>query len=238
MLHHFVALDRASKSIVLAKASGEIAFLSGGLKAGVENIGLGSGEGCKEGSKYTTNPQETCEMVKVYSLLELVESKVQAPESQNINVLSIDVEGFDADVLLGATSKVLERVEYLEFEYNWMGSWKGQHLYDIIQLLDEQANMVCYWAGRDRLWRITECWMSYYDIHAWSNVACANRGLVPDLAAKMEETFQRTLQDDDDTQWVKKPKHLSQLNFWRMQYKDHLLLSLDEDKLRQKYIRP
>ncbi|CAJ1934986.1 unnamed protein product [Cylindrotheca closterium] len=210
----------------VSRNSGEMPFRSGGKAAGVENIGLGD---CRGGSK------QDCEMVKVYSLLEFVERKVQAPSSQNINVLSIDVEGFDGDVLLGATSKVLERVEYLEFEYNWMGSWKRQHLYDIIELLDEQASMVCYWAGRDRLWRITECWMSYYDVHSWSNVACANRRLVPELAAKMEETFQRTL--EDETQWFKHPNIPKKLGFWQRKYKDHVLLSLEEDKLRQKYIR-
>jgi len=209
----------------VSKTSGEMPFRTGGQRAGVENVGL---EACKRGGRH-------CQAVKVYSLLEFVEQKVQAPDSQNINVLSIDVEGFDADVLLGATAKILERVEYLEFEYNWMGSWKGQHLYDIIQLLDEQANMVCYWAGQDRLWRITECWMSYYDVHSWSNVACANRGLVPELAAKMEETFLRTLQDD--TQWFKHANIPKKLGFWRRKYKNSVLLSLEEDKLRQKYIR-
>ena len=36
-----------------------------------------------------------------------------------INILSVDAEGFDADVLLGAGADVLQRVEYFEFEYNW-----------------------------------------------------------------------------------------------------------------------
>lgn len=37
-----------------------------------------------------------------------------------INYLSIDVEGWDYEVLLGGKQNVLQRVHYLEFEYNWV----------------------------------------------------------------------------------------------------------------------
>eukprot|EP00536_Pseudo-nitzschia_multiseries_P019177 jgi/Psemu1/70718/estExt_Genemark1.C_40350001 len=138
-----------------------------------------------------------------------------------IHHLSIDVEGYDADVLHGAGTDLLSRVEYLEFEYNWMGSWRKQHLYDVVSYLDgsrsrsptnsyrednnnnnnnnneeeeeERLSFTCYWAGQKRLWRITHgCWMRYYDIHTWANVACVNRRLVPKLAAKMEDVFRIT----------------------------------------------
>ena len=58
-----------------------------------------------------------------------------------------------------------------------------------------QAKFSCYFAGQDRLWRITNCWMQYYDVHTWSNVACVKRSST-NLATKMEDTFRRTLQDD------------------------------------------
>ena len=41
-----------------------------------------------------------CEAVKVYSLKEFVEQKVRAKPGGPINILSVDVEGFDGDVLV------------------------------------------------------------------------------------------------------------------------------------------
>ena len=123
-----------------------------------------------------------------------------------IHILQMNLDGFDGDVLLGAGIQVLRRVEYLEFEYNWMGSWSKQHLYDIIQMLDK-ANLSCYWAGKKRLWRITECWMLYYDVHFWSNVACVDREKVPRLAEKMEAVFQETLAENKTLPDFDESKH-------------------------------
>lgn len=181
----------------VSKESGQMLFHTDGMKKGVENKGLDNN--CRKMSK--KNQKLFCQHIPVYSLKDFVDTHVKTDKANPINILSIDVEGFDGDVLLGATTNVLRRVEYLEFEYNWMGSWKNQHLFDIINMLDEDSDMTCYWAGVDRLWRITNCWMSYFDVHAWSNVACVNRRLVPSLATKMEEIFQRTL--DDKQQWIK-----------------------------------
>jgi len=85
-----------------------------------------------------------------------------------ISLLSIDVEGFDFDVMLGG-SKTLTRTEYLEFEYNnWKGSWGNQNLLDAIKMLNGNG-FNCYWAGVDRLWRIDEsCWLDHYNWHTWS----------------------------------------------------------------------
>lgn len=207
----------------ISKESGEMLFHTGGA-AGVENRGLAN---CG-----TSNAHE-CEAVKVYSLYDFVQQNVKAESSRPINHLSIDVEGFDGDVLLGATTNVLKRVEYLEFEYNWMGSWEQQHLYDMVEMLDTNAGLTCYWAGVDRLWRITDCWMSYFDIHVWSNVACVNRHRVPRLASKMEDTFQRTL--DDTKQWTKNERIAGQLPMFQKKYANHFLMSLEEDKLKSKY---
>ena len=203
----------------ISKDSGEMLFPSGkNQKGGVENLGLAS---CKN--------RKDCEHVPVYSLADYIETKVKARKGSAINVLSIDVEGFDGDVLLGATPEVLQRVEYLEFEYNWMGSWKEQHLYDIVDMLDKQGDFTCYFAGIDRLWRLTDCWMSYFDIHSWANVACVNRRRVPRLASIMEQVFNRTL--DDTTVW----KNNKSTNHLR-KYAKHALMSVNEDLLRSKYI--
>ena len=204
----------------VSKQSGEMLFPSTG-KVGIENQGLAT---CQKN-------KDKCVTVPVYSLKEFVEKNVKADKSEPINILSIDVEGFDGDVLLGATDEVLNRVEYLEFEYNWMGSWEKQHLYDIIEMLDATASMTCYWAGVERLWRITECWMSYFDIRTWSNIACVNRVRVPELASKMEDVFLHTIEEDYSdivSPTVKNRAH--------KKVENHILMSLDEKVLRSKYI--
>ena len=218
----------------VSKESGEMLFSSVG-KVGIENQGLATCQGKK---KSLSNSTDSCVTVPVYSLKDFVQKYVKADKSDPINMLSIDVEGFDGDVLLGATEEVLKRVEYLEFEYNWMGSWKKQHLYDIVEMLDASADMTCYWSGVDRLWRITECWMSYFDIHMWSNVACVNRVRVPTLASKMEDTFLRTIEEDygDKPRWIKEGISIQEVNEARKKVEDHVLMSLDEKELRSKYI--
>ena len=137
-----------------------------------------------------------------------------------IHILPIDVEGFDGDVLLGAGDKVLNRVECLEFEYNWMGSWGKQHLYDMVEKLDDK-DFTCYQAGKRRLWRITGCWMLYFDVHMWSNVACVNRRRVPKLVFKMENVFQQTLQEE-----MPIPAHSS----------EHEILSIDPATMASQYL--
>jgi FkbM family methyltransferase len=183
------------KHAAISKTDGSILFPRL-QNAGIENQGL---ENCAKMSKIKR--QEMCENVNVFSLKTYVEKFVQS--TGPINILSIDVEGFDFDVILGASSKILDRVEYLEFEYNWMGSWGKQHLFDAVKLLDDH-DFTCYWAGVDRLWRLTDCWLSYYDMRTWSNVACVHRSAVPSLASKMETVFQLTLLEERE--WTKNPQ--------------------------------
>ena len=118
------------------------------------------------------------------------------------HILSIDVEGYDAAVLKGGAD-ILHQVQYLEFEYNWMGDWKATSLKDIIKLLNNKG-FTCYWAGMNgHIWRITGCWMDHFDIKTWSNIACVNQNHseVTSLAVTMEKMFlstlglNRTLQD-------------------------------------------
>mmetsp|Transcript_25354 Transcript_25354/g.28364 ORF Transcript_25354/g.28364 Transcript_25354/m.28364 type:complete len:540 (-) Transcript_25354:87-1706(-) len=189
--------------------------------AGVENIGMASA--CSK-IMDPASREKMCKDVEVITLKDYVETSIDKNSEANtiIHHLSIDVEGFDVDVLFGAGPSVLKRVEYLEFEYNWMGSWEKQHLHDVILMLDgkkhrpiynsnehngnatdidtneySELSFTCYWAGIQRLWRITDCWMRFYDIHTWGNVACVNRKLAPMLAAKMESVFLNTLNHTD-----------------------------------------
>jgi len=166
---------------VVSKTSGKMLFYNGGLKEGIDNLGLENLGGMNKKLR-----DSDCEHVPVFSLNNLIETHVKVDKTDPISIFSIDVEGFYADVLVGTTADILKIVENIEFEYNWMRLWKNLHLFDVTKMLDEIADMTCYWAGTDRLWRITKCWMTYFDIDAWSNVACVNR--------RLEEFFQSTLE--------------------------------------------
>ena len=165
---------------------------------GTERQGLST---CRQTNRGGTT-SAGCEDVPVYSLDSyLAQHHDDADDSSTINYLSIDVEGYDYDVLLGARNHTLRRVEYLELEYNWMGSWQHQALYDLIRMLDDDFNMTCYWPGTaGRLWRITDCWLPHYALHFWSNVACVSRrhAAVAPMARRMEGLFLATLQQGQD----------------------------------------
>ncbi|VEU39331.1 unnamed protein product [Pseudo-nitzschia multistriata] len=213
----------------VSKTPGTAWFATVGSESGVENVGMDNCEamGPIRKAKY-------CTQVPVVSLKDYVKQHIDGDndndnangKKRTIHHLSIDVEGFDADVLSGTGSDVLKRVEYLEFEYNWMGSWKDQHLYDVVTALD-QISMTCYWAGTRRLWRITGCWMRYYDIHTWSNVACVNRNLVPKLAAKMEDVFRATLGDSAITAHTFRNPVWRRANHWMRGLKNDPMLATE-----------
>ena len=60
-----------------------------------------------------------------------------------------------------------------------------------MRLLDGKG-FTCYWAGIKKLWRITDCYLDWYDWHGWSNVACVHRSQI-ELVGIMEGLFNRTL---------------------------------------------
>jgi len=164
--------------------------------AGVENKGL---DECKNLKKSDPDAfKESCDEVPLYSLDHYMENVAEKKDDGRVHLLSIDVEGYDFDVLLGA-NHTLTRTEYLEFEYNWMGSWSTQNLIDAVNMLDE-LGFTCYWAGVGRAWRIDEsCWLDHFSWHSWSNVACANRLINAKVAKNMEETFIKTLEEEGIT---------------------------------------
>lgn len=182
------------KNAAIGKTSGTVLFPKAAVgsqnhnrvKVGTENKGMDS---CYSRKIAIEDQKVICQQVSVFSLDDYVSKYVKSEGP--IHMLSIDVEGYDFDVMLGGR-EALKRTHYVEFEYNWMGPWKDQHLEDAIKVLDEEG-FTCYWAGRNRLWRITDCWQEYYDIHHWSNVACVNRSQYT-LAKDMEDLFLKTLQ--------------------------------------------
>lgn len=204
----------------LSNEDGFVSFAAEGA-VGVENKGIGN-------TNCESDPNN-CINVTKYSLDSYMEKFVPTKDNSNlpINYLSVDVEGWDFEVLLGG-KRNLARVHYLEFEYNWVsmfelscpvkflsmshklychnslvkvGPWKNQPLFDVIHILDAQFGFTCYWAGfNNTIWRITNCWLDHYESHFWSNIACVNRNIheVNDLANDMEDLFMQTLEKGED----------------------------------------
>lgn len=174
-------MDLKRKGLVFTHAA--IASTNGVAKfpnasVGTERLGIGHCDS-SAGGKYD------CVEVPVYSLDYYVDKYVKG--TGPINILMIDVEGHDFDVLFGASS-TLDRTQYLEFEYHKNGNWGKLHLQDAVRLLDGKG-FTCYWAGENRLWRISGCYFDHYNyFHGWSNVACVHRSL-DTLYDIMEKTF-------------------------------------------------
>ena len=116
--------------------------------------------------------------------------------SQRINVLLSDAVGWDFEVLLRG-KETLKRTDYLEFSYGWKGAWgRRAKLGTMEHVLDflEPLGFVCYWAGDQKLWRISKCWLPHYESKYWSSVACVSVKNAPaGLIQTMESTFQATI---------------------------------------------
>jgi hypothetical protein len=54
---------------------------------------------------------------------------------------------------------------------------------------------VCYFAGTEDLWRITDCWQDYYNEKHWGRIVCvsAHHPDVKGLVDRMEQIFNETL---------------------------------------------
>ena len=138
----------------IASRDGNVEFPN--PRAGVESCGI---HGCQGGTSASSLVN-----VSMYSLDSYVEKFVQSKGP--INILNIDAEGWDFDVIFGASS-VLDRTYYLEFEYHIQGlflstfflgvfsniqilsiaydgtgKWVDFHLLDAVRLLDGKGNLV------------------------------------------------------------------------------------------------
>jgi FkbM family methyltransferase len=75
-----------------------------------------------------------------------LDALVRAEGIERIDHLTIDTEGNDVRVLLGALRTLASaKVRYLEFEYHQVGHWKISSLEDTIDMLDN-LNFDCYWS--------------------------------------------------------------------------------------------
>ena len=200
MANNFEKLDTAAKHLgwednflvtraAISKQTGTIKFEK--TEFGVENMGLS----IRKCGKRKNGTFRNCDVVNVYTLDQYMEDIAKVKTNGIIHLLSIDVEGSDYDVIKGG-SKTLQKTAYLEFEYNWMRPWHEQNLIDAVKDLNK-FDFTCYWAGLGKLWRVEEsCWLSHFDFHTWSNIACVNRKLNGILAKNMENIFLKTLEDN------------------------------------------
>lgn len=100
----------------------------------------------------------------------------QYAELHNIDTiewLSIDTEGNDARVLIGATNLLYhKKIKAFEFEAHDVNHWKKSNLEDLIDLL-HNFGYTCHWETEmGNLVQITGCWITEYEKHPWKNVAC------------------------------------------------------------------
>ncbi len=103
-----------------------------------------------------------------------------------------------SSVLLGTHSDKMKQVRFLHFDYNGRGSYGTYKLSSIIQKLKNHG-LVCYFAGNKEadygFWRITDCFLDYYDHPHWAWISCVNvqHDDVKMLAQKIEAKFLATL---------------------------------------------
>mmetsp|Transcript_22385 Transcript_22385/g.33076 ORF Transcript_22385/g.33076 Transcript_22385/m.33076 type:complete len:435 (-) Transcript_22385:377-1681(-) len=201
------ALNLTAKGFIVSNAAisdqdGTTLFPRGDdSKEGTENLGM---DNCR-----LPKDKKSCTSVKKYTLDSFVAQFVKSNTSA-IHHLSIDIEGYDASALMGA-QKVLNRTEYLEFEYNWMGDWKKKYsLSRVITMLEETFHFACYFIGDREVWRISHgCWQEHYSIPFWSNVGCVSVPRAPTLLTKMEHVFQKTLATNvSDLNYIRNPRQL------------------------------
>jgi FkbM family methyltransferase len=92
-----------------------------------------------------------------------------------IDVLTVDAEGLDPDVLMGAEGMLRnQRVRLLEFEYNWLRSWEKTTLESVVEKLDG-FGYDCFLMQHNFLLRATGCWTAAYEFKNWGNVLCLSR---------------------------------------------------------------
>jgi FkbM family methyltransferase len=157
-------------------------------EVGVESHGL-----CDE-NQDKDRLASACDEVPMLTADQYMQQYVDPGGQDLIDILSVDVEGNDWDVLgLGGANRTLSRTKYLEFEYHAVGNWANYDLSMVTSILFQEYGFICYYAGVDKLWRLTNCFQDYFDRHSWSNVACVNPSLNADLALRMESMFQRQL---------------------------------------------
>eukprot|EP01041_Mallomonas_annulata_P005844 gene5844-11804_t len=103
-------------------------------------------------------------------------TKFKSKKNIRIDILFVDTEGYDFSVIAGASESLHQGlIRMLVFEYHRVGQWNSTSLHNVVHDL-ANMNYDCYFEGQGRLWKLTGCWSSAYEIRKWSNVMCLRRG--------------------------------------------------------------
>jgi len=143
---------------------------------------LKAGEGEGSFSVASALPRLRTNRVNVTTVDEIVAGLRTSLGEVQVDVLTVDTEGFDPIVLWGAAS-TLRAVRFLVFEVQQRkarSAWNSTSLQSVVAYLDS-LGLDCYWAGNDStLQRITGCLTAAEESELrpifWSNVACVRRG--------------------------------------------------------------
>lgn len=112
----------------------------------------------------------------------------------NIFLLKVDAEGYDYDILDGASTLLAaHRVKFLSFEYNdkWFTNGRTRTLKDVTTQLHDKFGYQCHWITPAQLIPLSGVWWSEeYECRMWSNVFCGVKGdedldVVRDVYARM-----------------------------------------------------
>ena len=101
-----------------------------------------------------------------------VDSLATQHSMERIDLLSIDTEGHDAAVLLGAeASLAARRIRVVEFEYHSVGRWQNESLHRVTSRLKSHG-YTCFWQSNTGQLSpfLRSC---SYEFKEWSNVVCA-----------------------------------------------------------------
>jgi FkbM family methyltransferase len=105
-------------NLALSRKTGTAEFYSGGAGAGTNSLSSVSGEA-----------HETVQLSTIDAYLSQIGSRA-------ISLLKIDTEGFDFDVLLGATEALSNgAIEIVQFEYNWRWLLNHRSLRDVFHFI-------------------------------------------------------------------------------------------------------
>jgi len=128
--------------------------------------------GAETGHLNDADPQNAHTQVPVKTVDTIMESL----GLHRADILSIDTEGYDAEVLRGA-KLTLANVRYVEFEvHRDLAPWSSTSLKSVANDLDQQG-FDCFWAGNNgKLTNIKKCWSDDFENGMWANAACVKRG--------------------------------------------------------------
>jgi len=107
-----------------------------------------------------------------------VDSLSATEHLSHVDFLHVDVEGWDPDVLAGA-SQTLSVTRYVMFEVHRdiaNSPWSSNTLRSVLDFMS-QKSFTCYWATNDgSLINMHACWSDAWESEGWSNVACVKNG--------------------------------------------------------------